>query len=93
MRLSHDDERNGISGSIENQRIVLAKCVKVHHLTNTRFFYDDRYSQMTFTWTGSIKIMAMAGQMLIAPSLSKNIPGWAGTGLWLDNCWRKILSN
>ena len=48
-RLSHDDEKEGVSGSIENQRVILEAYAKDNHLPNPRFFYDDGYSGVTFT--------------------------------------------
>jgi DNA invertase Pin-like site-specific DNA recombinase len=39
-RLSRDDEKEGISGSIQNQRTILEKYAADNHLPNPRFFYD-----------------------------------------------------
>lgn len=47
-RLSKDDEREGTSGSIENQRIILEQFAKENHLPNPRFFADDGYSGVSF---------------------------------------------
>ena len=47
-RLSKDDEREGISGSIENQRVILEQYAKENHLPNPRFFADDGYSGVSF---------------------------------------------
>ena len=40
-RLSRDDEKEGISGSIQNQKAILEKYAKDNKLQNPRFFYDD----------------------------------------------------
>lgn len=36
-RLSRDDEKDGISGSIQNQKVILEKYAKDNHLPNPRF--------------------------------------------------------
>lgn len=40
-RLSHDDEKEGISGSIQNQRVILEKFASDNHLPNPKFFFDE----------------------------------------------------
>lgn len=65
-RLSRDDERGGMSGSIENQRIILEQFAKEHHLSNPQFFYDDGYSGVTFTRPAFMQSMELAEQGLIA---------------------------
>lgn len=47
-RLSRDDEKDGISGSIQNQKAILEKYAKDNKLSNPRFFYDDGFSGVTF---------------------------------------------
>ena len=41
-RLSRDDEKKGISCSIQNQKVILEKFAKDNKLPNPRFFYDGR---------------------------------------------------
>ncbi len=48
MRLSKDDERNGESLSIENQRIILTKYVNERNWTITDEYIDDGYSGTNF---------------------------------------------
>ena len=48
-RLSRDDEKEGVSGSIQNQKVILEKFAKDNKLPNPRFFYDDGFSGVTFT--------------------------------------------
>ena len=43
-RLSRDDEKEGISGSIQNQKAILEKFAADNHLPNPRFMFDDGYS-------------------------------------------------
>ena len=47
-RLSRDDEKEGISGSIQNQRAILEKFAVDNHLPNPRFMFDDGYSGVSF---------------------------------------------
>ena len=47
-RLSRDDEKEGISGSIQNQKAILEKFAADNHLPNPRFMFDDGYSGVTF---------------------------------------------
>lgn len=39
-RLSRDDEKEGVSGSIQNQKVILEKFAKDNKLPNPRFFYE-----------------------------------------------------
>ena len=43
-RLSRDDELQGDSNSIVNQKAILSKYAKENHFSNTAFFVDDGYS-------------------------------------------------
>ena len=61
-RLSRDDEKDGISGSIQNQKVILEKYAKDNHLPNPRFFYDDGFSGVTFTRPAFMEIMELADQ-------------------------------
>ena len=48
-RLSRDDETEGDSNSIRNQKAILHKYAEDNGFTNTEFFVDDGYSGTTFT--------------------------------------------
>lgn len=71
-RLSRDDEKEGISGSIENQRVILEKFAKDNKLPNPRFFYDDGYSGVTFARPAFMEIMELAEQGLVANLVVKD---------------------
>ena len=43
-RLSRDDEQDGLSGSIKNQRTILEKYAQENGFRNTRVFIDDGWS-------------------------------------------------
>lgn len=47
-RLSRDDELQGDSNSIKNQKAMLSKYAKEHGFTNPQFYVDDGYSGTNF---------------------------------------------
>ena len=47
-RLSRDDELQGDSNSIKNQKLILQKYADDNGFKNTSFFVDDGYSGTTF---------------------------------------------
>lgn len=71
-RLSRDDEKDGISGSIQNQKAILEKYAKDNKLSNPRFFYDDGFSGVTFTRPAFMEIMELAEQGLIGTIVVKD---------------------
>jgi len=75
-RLSRDDEREGTSGSIENQRVILEQYAREHNLPNPRFFADDGYSGVTFTRPAFMEIMELAEQGEIGIIVTKDEAGF-----------------
>ena len=71
-RLSRDDEKEGISGSIQNQRAILEKFASDNCLPNPRFFFDDGYSGVSFTRPAFMEIMELAEQGLVANLVVKD---------------------
>lgn len=61
-RLSQEDEKEGISGSIENQKAILEKYAKDNGFNNPKFFFDDGYSGVTFNRPAFSEIMELAEQ-------------------------------
>ena len=59
-RLSQEDEKEGISGSIENQKAILEKYAKDNGFDNPKFFFDDGYSGVTFNRPAFTEIMELA---------------------------------
>ena len=51
-RLSRDDELQGDSNSIRNQKAILEKYAKEHGYSNIRFYIDDGYSGTNFNRPG-----------------------------------------
>lgn len=71
-RLSRDDEKDGISGSIQNQRAILEKYAKDNKLPNPRFFYDDGFSGVLFNRPAFMEIMELAERGLVANLVVKD---------------------
>ena len=61
-RLSQEDEKEGISGSIENQKAILEKYAKDNGFNKPKFFFDDGYSGVTFNRPAFSEIMELAEQ-------------------------------
>ena len=61
-RLSNDDERDGESGSIKNQKAILEKYAKENGFTNCRVFVDDGWSGTNFARPAFMEIMELAEQ-------------------------------
>lgn len=47
-RLSHDDELDGESNSIKNQKNILQRYAEEHNVFNYKFFVDDGFSGTNF---------------------------------------------
>ncbi len=71
-RLSRDDEKEGISGSIQNQKAILEKYASDDRLPNPKFFFDDGYSGVSFTRPAFMEIMELAEQGLVANLVVKD---------------------
>ena len=55
-RLSRDDDVQGDSNSISNQKTLLAKYAKEYGLSNTKCFVDDGYTGTNFNRPGWIEM-------------------------------------
>ena len=58
-RLSHDDELQGDSNSIRNQKAILQKYADDNGFMNTQFFVDDGYSGTNFNRPDWTRLMAL----------------------------------
>jgi len=61
LRLSRDDEHEGESNSIANQRTYLKEYAKKNGFRNVRIFVDDGVSGATFQRSGFQEMMALIG--------------------------------
>lgn len=59
-RLSRDDELQGESNSITNQKSIVEKYAKENGFKNTKFFVDDGYSGVSFTRPAFMELMELA---------------------------------
>lgn len=59
-RLSRDDELQGESNSIINQKSIVSKYAKEQGFLNCRFFLDDGYSGVSFTRPAFMELMELA---------------------------------
>lgn len=58
-RLSQEDEREGESNSIGNQRMMLQKYAEEKGFENTKFLFDDGYSGTNFNRPAWNEIMEL----------------------------------
>lgn len=59
LRLSRDDDLEGESNSISNQKTLLTKYAKEHGFKNTQIFIDDGVSGVTFNRQGFKEMFKM----------------------------------
>ena len=71
-RLSRDDEKEGLSGSIQNQRDILQRYAHDNHFHNIREFIDDGWSGVNFARPAFMEIMELAEQGKIGTLIVKD---------------------
>ena len=81
-RLSHEDELQGESNSISNQKRILEAFAKQNGFTNLRWYTDDGYSGANFQRPGFQAMLAdiEAGMMTVSPKLAIPKPSFTGMG-------------
>lgn len=72
-RLSQEDEREGESNSIQNQRLMLEKYAEDNGFPNTKFLYDDGYSGTNFNRPAWNEVMRLAENGEIATIIVKDM--------------------
>lgn len=92
-RLSHDDELQGDSNSIINQKKILQKYALEHGYTNFRFYIDDGISGTTFNRPGFQQMIAdieagLVKRVIICPALVVIIYRWVCI---LKSCSRSMM--
>ena len=70
--MSRDDEQEGESNSITNQKSILERYAKENGFRNTRFFVDDGFSGTNFARPAFTEIMELAEQGLIENLIVKD---------------------
>ena len=71
-RLSQEDEREGDSNSIQNQRMMLEKYAADHGFANTKFLYDDGYSGTNFRRPDWLEAMRLVENDEVATVITKD---------------------
>jgi len=72
-RLSRDDELQGDSNSIKNQKAILQKYAADNGFRNTQVFVDDGYSGTTFDRPDWQRLSGMIGEGLIGTLIVKDM--------------------
>lgn len=72
-RLSRDDELQGDSNSIKNQKVILQKYADDNEFRNTQFFVDDGYSGTTFTRPDWQRLIGMVDEGRIGTLIVKDL--------------------
>ena len=71
-RLSQEDEQEGDSGSVVNQRDFLRKYCVEHHFLNVRHFSDDGYTGTNFDRPGFQEMMDLVEQGRVSAVIVKD---------------------
>lgn len=71
-RLSRDDELQGESNSITNQKSIISKYANENGFQNTKFFVDDGYSGVSFTRPAFMELVELAEQGQIGTIIVKD---------------------
>lgn len=71
-RLSCDNELQGNSNSIINQKKILQKYALEHGYTNFRFYIDDDISETTLNWPGFREMIADVEAGIVKRVIIKN---------------------
>ena len=72
-RLSRDDESQGDSNSIVNQKAYLSRYAKEHGFRNTEFFVDDGYTGANFQRPDWQRMMALVEEGKIGTVITKDM--------------------
>lgn len=72
-RLSRDDESQGDSNSIVNQKAYLSRYAKEHSFRNTEFFVDDGYTGANFQRLDWQRMMALVEDGKIGTIITKDM--------------------
>lgn len=72
-RLSRDDELQGDSNSIKNQKAILQKYADDNGFTNTQFFVDDGYSGTNFNRPDWLRLISMVDEGLVGTIIVKDM--------------------
>ena len=92
-RLSRDDELQGDSNSIKNQKDILSKYAKENGFENTVFFVDDGYSGTNFdrpSWMGLMeKVESGEVSAVIVKDMSRLGRDYLKVGFYTETLWTR----
>lgn len=72
-RLSQEDDREGTSGSIEHQRLLLEEYAQRNGFENTLFLFDDGYSGTNFDRPSWKKVIELIEEEEVASLIVKDM--------------------
>ena len=72
-RLSQEDDREGESNSIQNQRLILEQYAKEKGFTNPHFLYDDGFSGTNFNRPGWNEVMRLIESGMVRTVIVKDL--------------------
>ena len=72
-RLSQEDDREGESNSIQNQRLILEQYAREKGFTNPHFLYDDGFSGTNFNRPGWNQVMELMEAGLVRTVIVKDL--------------------
>ena len=87
-RLSVDDDRDGESGSIQNQKMLLEAYAERNGLTPYRHEFDDGYSGTAWDRPGWQKVIEEIEAGRVQNLVIKNLTVWVGTTSASGYSWR-----
>ena len=92
-RLSHEDELQGESNSISNQKRILETYAKQNGFTNLRWYTDDGYSGANFQRPGFQAMLAdiEAGKVgtVIVKDMSRLGRNYLQVGMYTETLWTR----
>ena len=92
-RLSRDDELQGDSNSIVNQRAILKRFAQDQGFRNIQFFVDDGYSGANFNrpdWKRMIELVENDNVgVIIAKDMSRIGRNYLEVGLYTETLWTR----
>ena len=87
-RLSRDDESQGDSNSIVNQKAYLSRYAKEHSFRNTEFFVDDGYTGANFQRPDWQRMMALVDEgkigIIVAKDMSRIGRNYLEVGMYTE---------
>lgn len=91
LRLSRDDDKEGESNSIANQRVLLMDYAKKNNFKNVMIFYDDGVSGVTFKRKDWTKVLNLVEYDMVETLIVKDMSRLGRNYLEVGNLMETIL--